>query len=228
MSTLLCLLAAAAAFDSNATSDLAASVQRSDGTAAIAALARGADPNSAPDGVAVLFTAAATGQAGIVGSMLDAGADMDGRSKGKTPLHAAAGLQDATCLKALLDAGADVKAADAEGRTPLHVAVEKASVECVRALVDAGADAQAKDLQGVTALDLAKQGKQTKIAVLLAVPAVTTAKALKISASEDLAAAVQKAADGQVLLLGAGTFSGPLAIRGKAVTLKGDPSGKTV
>ncbi len=228
MSTFLSLLAAAAAFDASATSDLAVAVQHADGAAATAALTRGADPNSAPGGVAVLFTAAVAGQAQVVESLIDAGADMDGASKTGTPVHAAAGLQDATCLKALLNAGADVKATDAAGRTPLHIAVEKRAVECVRTLVEAGADALAKDAQGVTALDLAQQKKHAEIVALLVVPAVDVSKALPVPAGADLAAAVTKAADGQVLLLAAGTFSGPLQIRGKVVTLKGDAAGKTV
>lgn len=229
MNTLLCFLAAAAlSFDPTATETLRIAVDKRDAGAATAAIARGADVNAAVRGTPLLHAAAGSGQRALVEALIEAGADVDAPSAAGTALHAAAPLPDPECLKALLNAGADANAIDGSKRTALHIAAAKGAVGGAQALLSAGANPTAKDGEGKTPLDVSKQDKQAAIAALLAPSTVDLSKVVRIAAGADLQAAIQDATEAHVFLLAPGTYTGPIAVRGKMVRLKGDPSGKSV
>lgn len=71
-----------------------------------------------------MHAAAAMGDPGVIGLLLDRGAEIDARDDaGWTPLHLAARLGRAEVASFLLERGADPHARNADGHTPLEVAL---------------------------------------------------------------------------------------------------------
>ncbi len=87
---------------------------------ALALLDKGADPNARSRNtqqVAPLHAAVATGQRGLVRTLLNRGADPNlPQARGITPLHSAAHRGDEALCRLLLEHGADPTLHDAEGR----------------------------------------------------------------------------------------------------------------
>lgn len=91
--------------------------------------------------IAVLHTAANTGQAGIIDMLLAAGAYIDPvDASGATPLHLAAKHGHEDAVRALLRGGTNTNARDHQNYTPLHLAVAGGHDAVVRTLISHGAD----------------------------------------------------------------------------------------
>jgi ankyrin repeat protein len=124
--------------------------------AAALLLARGADVALAASNssrVAPLHSAVASGQAGIVASLLEHGAPVDARQQGGfTPLMAAAHRGDAAIVELLLKHGADAALRDESGQSAAEHAAGAGHAELAAALAarapggdDAGQDDEAAE-----------------------------------------------------------------------------------
>ena len=104
-------------------------------------------------GYTPLFMASRTGNAAIVGALLDAGADAIAvAATGATPLMLAAASGSADAVTRLLDHGADVNAAEsARGQTALMFAAAYDRPDVITTLIEHGADAAL----GTTVVDVA-------------------------------------------------------------------------
>jgi ankyrin repeat protein len=122
-------------------------------------------------GVTPFMLAAASGDVGIMRTLLAKGADPTlGSNDGVTPLMAAAGVGQASqyvltereekqnlgAVKFLVEMGADVNASNYFGYTALHGAAFTGANEIVQFLVDKGASLHAEDEYGQTPLSIAE------------------------------------------------------------------------
>ncbi len=132
-------------------------------TLALAALERGADPNTSPrpgqrDQRSALLMAVTMPDSRMLRALIGKGADVNRAHAGITPLIAATrdsyeGRPEA--VTTLLANGADPRVADSIGNTPLHHAARCAEPIVAALLVDAGADVNACNGEGATALGIA-------------------------------------------------------------------------
>lgn len=131
-----------------------------------AALAAGADPNSAgPSGDRAVHAAAGAGMAKALALLIEAQADPNPKGcSGDSPLHRAAEICHAECVGMLIKAGADPNAADSDGRTPLMIRTANPishpdGPTVVRELALAGwpGTATLRDPSGRTAADMAER-----------------------------------------------------------------------
>ncbi|MGL4944336.1 MAG: ankyrin repeat domain-containing protein [Thermoguttaceae bacterium] len=135
----------------------------------------GADVNANYGAQAPLYYAASGNtNPDIIKVLIDNGADVNAKisgSLGTTPLHAAAmSNRNPDIIKLLIDKGADISAQSTYG-TPLHAAVLRSNkfnnnLGVIEALIGNGADGNAKDSKGRTPLDIAKENKNTPMAVI--------------------------------------------------------------
>lgn len=130
---------------------------------ALAALERGADPNTLPgsdlrDQRSAIMIAVTLPDTRLLRALIAKGADVNNVHGGSTALHAATrdtyqGRPEA--VTTLLANGADPRVADAAGNTPLHYAARSAEPIVAALLLDAAADVNAINADGITALDAA-------------------------------------------------------------------------
>jgi ankyrin repeat protein len=109
-----------------------------------------------------LLQAAASGETGKAGDLIDQGAEVDcqGEHDGRTPLHMAAlnGQRDTANL--LLNKGATREIFDNAGDTPLMAASHDKALGAAAYLLAANADTDAQDKTGETALMKAAKNNQ--------------------------------------------------------------------
>ncbi len=133
------------------------------GAAALAALARGADPNLVPspgdrDQRSVVVLACVAQDLALLRALIAKGADINRVHAGLTPLIAATrdsyqGRPDV--VMTLLTNGAHPQCVDAEANTPLHFAVRAAEPTVAALLCDASAPIDAVNREGYTPLAIA-------------------------------------------------------------------------
>jgi len=146
-------------------------VERGDRAAALAMLAKGANPNTpGPDGTTALMWAAANDDVELVRALVKAGADVKAKNHfGTSAITEAAILGSATIVDVLLKAGADANFRNPEGETPLMAAARSGKVEAARLLIEAGADLNARETFGQqTALMWASAQRQPEMVKFLA------------------------------------------------------------
>jgi ankyrin repeat protein len=134
-------------------------------------LASGADPNATdPRGNAPLLQAAWTGNAAIIGSLLNHGADVNRRNSetASSPLLYAVLSGREAVVRLLLDRGARVDFRYRENQTILHIAAASGNVPILEALLAASADVNAADERDRTALDEAVLHDQLPAVLLMA------------------------------------------------------------
>ena len=138
---------------------------------------RSLESGSAEWGSSALHLAAASGQAGMVGLLLDHGAAVNmANEKRATPLHRA--IEHAQVVALLIDRGADVNATDDRGRTPLHWAARYTEPKTVALLIGSGADVNAADHAGETPLHRAAMwGQIDLMEAVIAAGATVNARA---------------------------------------------------
>ena len=107
--------------------------------------------------LASMFSAAKSGEAETVETLLGAGADLEARDReGGTALIIAAYYGHSAIVGSLLDKGAEVNARDEQGSTALMLAARNGHGEIVESLLGKGADVNAQaSNNGTTALILA-------------------------------------------------------------------------
>lgn len=104
-------------------------------------------------GTTILHRAAAKGDTGVMGLLLDYGAKIHEKDAwGTTPLHVAAAEGQKDMIAFLLGRGAAINKQDAAGWTPLAGAAFKGHKETVELLLDRGAKIDAVNVGGRTAL----------------------------------------------------------------------------
>lgn len=145
--------------------DLLLAARRGDGEGVRAALARGANPDTAPppqaaDQRSALIAAATASDRAALRALIAAGAGIDRMSGGLSALLAAtrdsyAGRIDA--VMTLLANGADPNLADEAGNSPLHMAALTRDAGVAQSLLDAGARVDAINRDGMTPLALAAE-----------------------------------------------------------------------
>jgi ankyrin repeat protein len=146
---------AAVAGSALAESSLLDAAKAADRGAALAALERRADPNSADlDGTTPLIWAVHHDDVELVKRLIAAGADVKVRNAyGATPMSEGAIVADVAVLDALLRAGVDVDSANADGQTALMVVVRTSNVAAADLLIMHGANVNAREQRkGQTAL----------------------------------------------------------------------------
>ncbi|GEM_PF-352148 len=138
---------------------------------------RSLESGSAEWGSSALQLAAAAGQVGLAGLLLDRGASVNmANDKGATPLHRA--IEHPAVVALLIDRGAHVNATDNRGRTPLHWAARYTEPGTVASLIDSGADIDAADHAGETPLHRAAMwGQDYLMEAVLAEGAAVNARA---------------------------------------------------
>jgi ankyrin repeat protein len=127
---------------------VADAAMRGDQTAVRALLKKGADVNqSQGDGMTALHWAAASGDTGLMETLLYAGANVRATTRlgGYAPMHVASQSGHALAIATLVKGGADVNMLTSTGATPLMMAALSGKAEAARALLDAGADINVKD-----------------------------------------------------------------------------------
>lgn len=125
-----------------------------------ALLARGVDPDGAPDAPA-LVAATLRGYEGIAHRLLDAGADIHAvTGDGWTALHGAVREGLSSVVLRLVVGGADVRSQTPDGWTPLHLAAINRRDVIAFLLLDRGADPAALDAEGKSPLSVARETAQ--------------------------------------------------------------------
>lgn len=115
-----------------------------------------------------LHWAAATGNAGITGLLIERGADIEARDfSGRTPMHLAAAGGSHAVARLLIESGAKPTIQDGLNRTPLHWAAIKGHTPVTALLIAKGADPNAKDTDLKTPLHWACTGGHTILATAL-------------------------------------------------------------
>jgi ankyrin repeat protein len=142
---------------------------------ALAALERGADPDTTPgpqhrDQRTPLMLAVTLPDLRLLRALIAKGVDVNRAHGGITPLIAATrdsheGRPDA--VTTLLANGADARAPDATGNTPLHHAARCAEPIIAALLVDAAIDVNAINAEGMTALGIACANANWNVAAFL-------------------------------------------------------------
>jgi uncharacterized protein len=129
---------------------LLAAVERGDRTAALALLAKGANPNTpGADGTTAIMWAAANDDAELVRALIKAGANVRATNQfGTSAIAEAAIIGSAPIIDALLKAGADPNTKNPEGETPLMAAARAGKIDAAKRLIQAGADVNAKETFG--------------------------------------------------------------------------------
>ena len=124
--------------------------ERGDRTAALALLAKKANPNTpGPDGTTAIMWAAANGDVELVRALIKAGANVKASNQFGTSAITEASIIGATpVIDALLKAGADPNTKNPEGETPLMAAARAGKVDAAKRLVQAGANVNAKETFG--------------------------------------------------------------------------------
>ena len=147
---LLALASAAEAAAAAADPTLLEVAERGDRAAALALLAKGANPNTpGPDGTTPVMWAAANGDAELVRALVKAGANVTAANTfGTTAITEAAIIGAAPVLDVLLKAGADPNTRNPEGETPLMAAARAGKLDAARLLLEAGADVNARESWG--------------------------------------------------------------------------------
>jgi uncharacterized protein len=146
-------------------------VERGDRAAAIAMLAKGANPNApGPDGTTALMWAAANDDVELVRALVKAGADVKAKNHfGTSAITEAAILGSAPIIDVLLKAGADANFKNPEGETPLMAAARSGKVDAARLLIEGGAEVNARESFGQqTALMWASAQRQPEMVKFLA------------------------------------------------------------
>ncbi|MGA9422185.1 MAG: ankyrin repeat domain-containing protein, partial [Rhodanobacteraceae bacterium] len=141
----------------------------------LAALQRGADPNTLPsaddqDQRSVLTVAVTLADLRLLRALIAKGADVNRRHGGITALISA--TRDsyrgrAEAVMTLLANGADPRLADADDNTPLHHAARCAEPEVAALLVDGAARIDAVNRERVTPLGIACMGRHWPVAAFL-------------------------------------------------------------
>ena len=118
--------------------------------AALALLAKGANPNVAgPDGTTPVMWAASNDDVDLVRALVRAGANVNAKNTfGTSAITEAAILGSAPILNVLVKAGADPNTKNPEGETPLMAAARSGKVDAAKVLLEAGADVNARELWG--------------------------------------------------------------------------------
>ncbi len=101
-----------------------------------------------------IWTAASTGEIGLLQQHIEAGTDLDQPNPltGSTPLGMAIFRGHAAAARVLVESGADIEAKNADGATPLITAAFFGHEDIVRMLIHAGADLDARNRMGFSAL----------------------------------------------------------------------------
>lgn len=195
----------------------------------------GADVDAfAHSGTPILYCSAQP-QPQTIALLIAAGANVNETSRtGLTAVHAATFKNLPQQLEQLLSAGALCDPRNDKEQTPLMMAAAGGYSACVTLLLDAGADPKTQDAAGKTPLDLARDGGHQAVAQQIqdhlhqSGAIVAAGPVAHVGPGEDLAAAIGRAADGATLQLKAGEYRGGVILRGKRLTLLGDPAGGTV
>lgn len=149
---------------------VADAVQRQDAAAALALLAKKADPNGRQaDGATALAWAAHWNDLKTADALIEAGADPNASDDlGVTALVLACQNGSAAMAEKLIAAGADPNRSKRTGETPLMTAAFTGNVALVRLLLDHGADVnRAATDSGQTALMWAIAERHTEVAATL-------------------------------------------------------------
>jgi ankyrin repeat protein len=156
-------------------STLLCAVHSAQTSLALAALERGADPDTAPspqhrDQRTPLMLAVTLPDLRLLRALIAKGVDVNRAHGGITPLIAATrdshdGRPDA--VTTLLANGADARMPDAIGNTPLHHAARCAEPIIAALLVDAAIDVDAINAEGMTALGVACANANWNVAAFL-------------------------------------------------------------
>lgn len=156
-------------------STLLCAVHSAQASLALAALERGADPDTTPgpqhrDQRTPLMLAVTLPDLRLLRALIAKGVDVNRAHGGITPLIAATrdshdGRPDA--VTTLLANGADARTPDAKGNTPLHHAARCAEPIIAALLVDAAINVNAINAEGMTALDVACANANWKVAGFL-------------------------------------------------------------
>src|SRR5688572_3462041 len=154
-----------------ADSPLVAAAECGDRAAALALLAKGADPNTpGADGTTAVMWAAANDDLDLVRALIAAKANVRLKNQfGTTAMTEAAIIGSARVVDALLRAGADPNTRNPEGETPLMAAARSGKIEAAKRLLEAGADVNATEsFGGQSALMWAAAQGQGEMVQLLA------------------------------------------------------------
>jgi ankyrin repeat protein len=165
------VLVLSASVASAADAPLVDAAERGDRKAALALLAKGANPNTAgPDGTTAVMWAAAHDDLELVRALIAAKANVSLKNQfGTTAITEAAIIGSEKVLDALLKAGADANTRNPEGETPLMAAARSGRVEAAKRLLEAGADINATEsFGGQSALMWAAAQGQGEMVRLLA------------------------------------------------------------
>ena len=102
-----------------------------------------------------IWTAAATGNGGVIEQHVASGTDIDAKEPagGASPLIVAAVYGQTETAKLLVESGASLDSRNKDGATPLHVAAFFSHPEMVAFLLEQGADVEAKNRWGQTPLE---------------------------------------------------------------------------
>jgi ankyrin repeat protein len=129
---------------------LLSAAERGDRAAAVALLAKGANPNIiGADGTTPIMYAATNDDVELVRALIRAGADVKAKNHfGTSAITEAAIIGSTPILDALLKAGADPNTRNPEGETALMAVARSGKVDAAKLLVEAGADINAKETFG--------------------------------------------------------------------------------
>jgi ankyrin repeat protein len=149
-SAALVVVLAAASIASAAEPTLLDAAERGDRPAALALLAKKANPNTpGADGTTPIMWAAANGDVELVRALIKAGANVKATNQFGTSAITEAAIIGATpIIDALLTAGADPNTKNPEGETPLMAVARAGKVDAAKRLVQAGANVNARETFG--------------------------------------------------------------------------------